>query len=61
MKCKNCFICKKTSCSIYNNINTNNDVDGDSWNHYGKTSFGSNKTKRNGGKRPTNSPKGFFD
>ena len=60
-QCKNCWICKKTSCNIYNGIDTNNDVDGD-LSSYGKTSFGnSNNTKRNGGQRPSNSPKGFFD
>lgn len=58
--CKNCWICKKEYCSIYNSIDTNSD--GDDWYNHGKTSFGnSNNTRRNGGQRPSNSPKGFFD
>lgn len=60
-QCKNCWICKKTSCEYYNSIDTNNEVDSGSWSHYGKTNFGNaNNTKKKGGKRPSNSPKGFF-
>lgn len=62
-QCKNCRICRKNSCDIYKGIDTNNDVD--SFSNYtglGKNSFGKyNNTRRNGGQRPSNSPKGFFD
>jgi hypothetical protein len=60
MKCKNCWICKKSACEYYNNINTNDDVDPTTdFFGLGKKSFGNNKTKRSGGKRPEG-PKGFF-
>lgn len=41
-------------------LNQKNDID--PYNPNGiKTIFGNNKTKRSGGERPSNVPKGFFD
>lgn len=60
MACRKCWFCKGQNCENYNN----NDDSVDSMSNYtsiGRTPFSSNNTKQNGGQRPSNSPKGFWD
>lgn len=57
--CNNCFFCKREKCPKFQDYEVDYSTENNEIKDTGKTIFSSNKTKRQGGKRPQG-PKGFW-